>query len=155
MKRILTLMLLISIAGICFSAFAKVRFYVSTKYYSRDGIQESVNPPKRRYYAFINNNSIIYECDANGNAKTDILGRPSTLRYKYIRTSGDVFIYQQYSPGIQTMWGYTGDAMGISFLYVSSDFRRINDKLCDNCGTYVFEQKDPNSSTVEAPVQMY
>lgn len=147
-------MLLISVASICFNAFAEVRFYVCTKYYSRDGVQESVNPPKRTYFAFINNNSVVYECDANGNIKTGAFGG-TTAKYKYIGRSGDVFIYQEYYPGIYTMWRYSGDRMGISYLYVSSDFRRINTKLCEGCGSFVYEQKDPNSSTVEAPVQMY
>ena len=148
MKKVLILMLLIAVASISFNAFAEVRFYVSTKYYSRDGIQESVNPPRRTYFAFINNNSIIYECDANGN----ILGYGGA-KFKYIRRSGNVYIYQEYRP-LNTPWGYS-DVMQSSFLYVSSDFQRINYKMCENCGSYVYEQKDPNSSTIEAPVHMY
>ena len=73
MKKILLLFLfsLFGLAG--FNVQAQIRHYICDRWFDSNGVQHALPKPDQQYFAFINSNAIIYKCDKNGNAKSNVL----------------------------------------------------------------------------------
>ncbi len=145
MKKILLLFLfsLFGLAG--FSVQAQIRHYICEKTFDSNGVQHALSKPDQQYFAFINSNAIIYKCDKNGNAKSNMGG---TEEWHYKGERDGVYIYEK-------PWVFSVPQLLNRYLLLSADFERINlvsDKL--SLGTWVYERKDP-SEIISAPTTMY